>query len=98
MLFNSLEFLLLFMPITLAVARWLRGRRFLVWICIASLVFYGFGGHAWFLIPMAITTVLDFYVGRSLPRARSRQRVFLLLLSLCGNLGLLAYFKYSGLI
>ncbi len=98
MLFNSLEFLLLFLPVTLGVALTLRGRAFLFWICLASLVFYAFAGHAWFLIPMAITTVLDFLVGRLLSRTTGRRRLALLLLSLSGNLGLLAYFKYSGLI
>lgn len=98
MLFNSLEFLLLFLPIVLAVATRLRGKAFLGWICAASLVFYGFAGHAWFLVPMVVTTVLDFWVGQRLPVATGAKRRLLLMLSLCGNLGLLAYFKYSGLL
>jgi alginate O-acetyltransferase complex protein AlgI len=98
MLFNSLEFLLLFLPIVLAVASRLRGNAFLGWICAASLVFYGFAGHAWFLVPMVVTTVLDFWVGQRLPSAAGRKKKALLLLSLSGNLGLLAYFKYSGLL
>src|SRR6185436_2371786 len=99
MLFNSLEFLVLFLPIVLAVSLRLRGNALLGWISLSSLVFYGFAGHAWFLIPMAVTTVLDYAVGRRLEGAAApRARRALLLVSLVGNLGLLAYFKYSGLL
>jgi alginate O-acetyltransferase complex protein AlgI len=98
MLFNSLEFLLLFMPVTLAVAMRLRRTALLSWITLASFVFYAFAGHVWFLVPMAITMLLDFWVGRRLPDAGGAKRKALLLLSLSGNLGLLAYFKYSALL
>lgn len=98
MLFNSLEFLLLFLPLVVAVAYRLRGNAFLGWVCAASLVFYAFAGHAWFLVPMVVTTVLDFVVGQRLPSASGTKKKLLLLLSLSGNLGLLAYFKYSGLL
>jgi len=56
MLFNSLEFLLLFLPLVLFVAFRLKGSPLLVWIAATSFVFYAFAGHAWFIIPMAITT------------------------------------------
>ena len=99
MLFNSLEFLVLFLPVVLAVSLRLRGNALLGWISFSSLVFYAFAGHAWFLIPMAVTTVLDYAVGRKLEGAANpRGRRALLLVSLVGNLGLLAYFKYSGLL
>lgn len=98
MLFNSFEFLLLFLPLTLGVAKRLRRNAFLVWICIASCVFYAFAGHVWFLVPMAITTVLDFVVARRMARFDDkRARLPWLLVSLVCNLSLLAYFKYSGL-
>jgi alginate O-acetyltransferase complex protein AlgI len=98
MLFNSLRFMILFMPVVLLGARLLRGRPFLVWICLVSAVFYAYAGHAWFLVPMAITTVLDFCVGRQLMRVEGTGRKLLLGLSLGCNLALLGYFKYSGLI
>jgi alginate O-acetyltransferase complex protein AlgI len=98
-LFNSLEFLILFLPAVLVVATRLRGRALLGWICAASATFYALAGHAWFLLPMAITTTLDYVVGLRLDgNTSSRNRVPYLLISLCGNLGLLAYFKYSGLV
>src|SRR4051812_24274816 len=94
-LFNSLEFLLLFLPAVYLVARLLRGNALLFWLAAASFIFYAFAGHAWFLVPMAITTTLDYWVGRRLVASLHRRRY--LLISLIGNLGLLFWFKYSPL-
>ncbi|MCU1279964.1 MAG: hypothetical protein JWM53_3510, partial [bacterium] len=99
MLFNSLEFLILFLPLTLALSRALRGTPLLAFIALASAVFYAFAGHVWFLVPMAITTALDFWVGGRIEQAQSTsRRKALLILSLTCNLALLAYFKYAALI
>ena len=99
MLFTSLEFMVLFLPLVLGVAMLLRGGSLLSWIALASCVFYAFAGHAWFLIPMAVSTIIDFIVGHQLMvHSRPSVRRALLWLSLVANLGLLAYFKYSGLL
>ena len=99
MLFNSVRFLLLFLPIFLWGACYLKGQSLLQWITVSSFIFYALAGRSWFLIPMLITTVLDFYLAKKIEKARvqSHRRLFLFI-SLCGNLGLLIYFKYSGLI
>jgi alginate O-acetyltransferase complex protein AlgI len=87
------------MPIVLLTARVLRGNALLFWISFSSAVFYAFAGHIWFLIPMAITTSLDFWIGGRLTVSSSAaMRKFYLVVSLVCNLGLLAYFKYSGLL
>jgi alginate O-acetyltransferase complex protein AlgI len=98
MLFNSLPFLFLFLPVAVCGALLLRGQMLLAWICLLSVTFYGFAGHAWFLAPMAVTTVLDFAIGNQLEKTTGPKRHFYLVLSLVGNLGLLGYFKYSGLL
>src|SRR5262249_47786184 len=99
MLFSSLEFLVLFLPLTLLVARWLRGQPLLRWIALTSVVFYAFAGHWWFIVPMLITTAVDYAVATATERTRGpTARRCLLGLSLAGNLGMLAYFKYSGLL
>ena len=99
MLFSSLEFLLLFLPLALIVALGLRGQALLRWITFTSVVFYAFAGHWWFIVPMLITTAADFWLAIAIERERVpwRRRCWLVA-SLCGNLGMLAYFKYSGLI
>ncbi|MFI5325631.1 MAG: MBOAT family O-acyltransferase [Candidatus Rokuibacteriota bacterium] len=99
MLFSSLEFLVLFLPLVLVVALRLRGQALLRWITLASVVFYAFAGHWWFVIPMLLTTTVDYAVALAIEReTRPRPRAWLLGVSLAGNLGLLAYFKYSGLL
>jgi alginate O-acetyltransferase complex protein AlgI len=97
-LFSSLEFLLLFLPLTLVVAWRLHGQPLLRWIALTSVVFYVFAGHWWFIVPMLVTTVVDYRVAIAIERERRpRARGWLLAVSLTGNLGMLAYFKYSGL-
>jgi alginate O-acetyltransferase complex protein AlgI len=100
MLFNSLEFLFLFLPIVLALSRALRGKWLLGWVAVASYVFYAFAGHVWFLVPMLLTTAVDFELARRIEAAApgSRRRRVLLIVSLTSSLGLLAYFKYGGLL
>jgi alginate O-acetyltransferase complex protein AlgI len=98
-LFSSLEFLVLFLPLALVVALALRGQPLLRWIALTSVIFYAFAGHWWFIVPMLLTTVVDFWVAIAIERARrGRARRWLLAVSLAGNLGMLAYFKYSGLL
>ena len=97
-LFSSLEFLVLFLPLTLAVALRLHGQPLLRWIALTSVVFYAFAGHWWFIVPMLVTTVVDYWVAIVIERdARAGPAAGLLAVSLAGNLGMLAYFKYSGL-
>jgi alginate O-acetyltransferase complex protein AlgI len=98
-LFSSLEFLVLFLPVTLVVALRLRGQPLLRWIALSSVIFYAFAGHWWFIVPMLLTTVVDFGVALAIDaERRPRARRWLLAVSLAGNLGMLAYFKYSGLL
>ena len=99
MLFSSLEFLVLFLPIALGVALRLRGQVLLRWIVLASVVFYAFAGHWWFVVPMLATTTVDYWVARAIEaESRPGRGRWLLGVSLAGNLGMLGYFKYSGLL
>ena len=82
-----------------ALVAWrLHGQPLLRWIALTSVVFYAFAGHWWFIVPMLVTTAVDYWVAIAIEHeARPRARGWLLALSLAGNLGMLAYFKYSGL-
>jgi len=98
-LFNSLEFLFIFLPIVLLVGLRLKGQPLVFWVAFVSSVFYVFAGHVWFLLPMFMTSTLDFWLGDKIQNAKTpRSRKIYLVISLCGSLGLLAYFKYFGLI
>jgi len=96
-LFNSAVFAFFF-PVVFA-AYWLlrrHGNSRVLLLLAASYVFYG----AWdwrFLGLIAGSTLLDYLIGLGLGRTNApRKRRALLGLSLVGNLGALAFFKYFG--
>lgn len=97
MLFNSFEFIFLFFPIVFFLSLQLRGNWLLRWICLCSIIFYAFAGQVWFIIPMLVTTVVDFFAAQKMERSKDHKKLWLYV-SLVGNLGLLAYFKYSALV
>ena len=94
--FSSILFLLYFLPVfllvyTLAPASW-RNAVLLAF----STVFYAWGAPVFVFVLLA-STVIDFYIVRSLHLASApKKRKGWLLLSLGMNLGLLAYFKYAN--
>ena len=98
MLFNSYEFMLLFLPICLAAWWWL-GRwpsLRLTMLVAASYLFYGWWNWH-FTALLAVSTLLDWIVGHAIERSENKRKRFgFLMISLVGNLGLLAYFKYTG--
>jgi D-alanyl-lipoteichoic acid acyltransferase DltB (MBOAT superfamily) len=93
MFFNSLEFGLFFAIVFLLYLAlpWRAQNRMLL---LASYLFYA----AWdwrFCSLLALSTVIDFFVGRALMRnSDSRRRRQLVSLSLVANLGILGFFKY----
>ncbi len=98
MVFSSNVFLFLFLPAFLAIyyASPVRFRSFV--IAIGSYVFYGWW-RVDFVALMLISTVVDYVCGRRITALREAGEgpgKPWLLLSLCVNLGLLAYFKYAN--
>ena len=96
MTFISFDYLLLFLPIVVGLYYVFRKSVVAnVVILAASYYFYG-ATTAWYLIPLMITSLLDFAVGILMSRTDSAvYRRSLLILSLTANLGLLAFFKYT---
>lgn len=99
MLFNSFEYLLLFLPVTFIVFRLLSRaastERQIIWLTFASLVFYA----SWepvYLLLIATSIAVNFALGRLLARGNPRYIRAWLLTGICFNLGLLGYFKYTG--
>jgi alginate O-acetyltransferase complex protein AlgI len=98
MLFNSYGFLFVFLPFSLLCTRWLRGQMLLRCLTLLSFFFYSFAGQAWFVLPMLFTTCMDFLLAKPMAARQGGGRKAILILSLGLNLGLLGYFKYSGLL
>src|SRR5690606_692594 len=97
MLFNSIDFAIFF-PIVFvlywAVSKHLTARNIL--ILVSSYVFYGWWDWR-FLFLIAISSLVDFYVGKQLYKTEEvKKRKGLLLISLFVNLGFLVYFKYTN--
>ncbi|MDH6305830.1 alginate O-acetyltransferase complex protein AlgI [Parabacteroides sp. PF5-5] len=66
----------------------------LVYVTLFSLYFYYKSSGIWFVL-LLVTATSDFFIGRKLPQISSAsRRKWMVVLSLCINLGMLAYFKY----
>ncbi len=96
MFFNSIAFLL-FLPITFSIY-WFLLKRSLkaqnILLLLASYFFYGWWDYR-FLILIALSTLIDYFIGLSLEKTQVKKRRKLLLsFSLVFNLGILGFFKY----
>lgn len=93
MFFNSFIFFI-FMAIVLPVFYFLPRKYKVPHLLIASYIFYGYWDWR-FCSLLAISTIVDFYVGRAVHHAEEAQkRKRLLLVSMVVNLGILGLFKY----
>lgn len=101
MVFSSLTFLCIFLPIVVILygifpVKW---RNFL--LLAASLVFYAWGEPRYILI-MLFSTVFDYINGRLIEyfdkqqKQKAKKRV--VIVSIIGNLGILAFFKYTDML
>jgi len=98
MLFNSFAFIFLFLPVALAGYYGLgliRARLAIVWLVIASFLFYAWWDSTFVLLLLG-SIVVNFLVGMTLLRLEERPRAQFLLtvIGVGGNIGLLFYFKY----
>jgi D-alanyl-lipoteichoic acid acyltransferase DltB (MBOAT superfamily) len=101
MLFNSYAFILVFLPVTLAVFYTLnRGNRHLALgsLALASLVFYGWWSLEALALLMVLMTTNYVIVCFLLQTAASRRRLRQIITAagIFGNLIVLGYFKYAN--
>jgi len=98
-LFNSLVFLFLFLPITYGVFWSLKtaNARY-VWLTLTGYVFYGYW-DARFCLLMAFSTLVSYTAGRCLLRFESaRARFLCLVVPVTIDLLLLGFFKYANFV
>src|SRR5262245_28269507 len=96
MLFCSWKFLVFFLVVF--AAYWaLPWREERVWLLLAASCFFYASWNHWLALLICVTAVTDYVVALGMERwpAPWKRRV-LLALSLAGNLGMLAYFKYAN--
>ncbi len=100
MVFSSLEFLLLYLPVTLLVyfavpPKHLKWRNFA--LLLVSLAFYGWGEPIYVGL-MVFSIVLDYTCGHFCGKYREsnpKKAKLFLIVSVCANLALLGFFKYT---
>ncbi len=96
MVFSSVTFLLYFFPLFFFLY-FLVGKGYKNAVILAGSIFFYSWGAPRFIFVILGTTLVDFFVVRQMYEAESpRLRKLLLVLSVCINIGLLFYFKYSG--
>lgn len=102
MVFSSMIFLCVFLPITGIVYYVLPKQLRNLWLLLASLFFYAWGEPKYILI-MLFSTVFDYCNGRAIAYATETGRHdtwgrAVLALSVAGNLGILCFFKYTDFV
>ena len=99
MLFNSLEFLFVFLPITFIVYFGLNKAKLIKlavgWLVCASLFFYAFWNIK-YLVLILCSMIFNYTIGYTLshPTSLKINRKAVFIFGLLGNLALLCYFKY----
>ena len=97
MVFSSILFIFIFLPLFLLGHSWVKSTQVRNWVILLfSILFYAWGAPKFVFVILG-STVLDFFIVRSIYRSTilKRKRLFLAS-SLIMNLGLLAYFKYAN--
>ena len=95
MVFSSLEFLLLFLPVFLIIYYLSPPRYRNMCLLMASLAFYAYGvrAHIAYLFLLLASVCINFFLGLFIERYHRKS---ILILGLLYNLGVLFVFKYSG--
>jgi len=95
MLFSSLTFLSIFLPIVFIFGRCLKGQAANIFLLVASLFFYAWGEPIYVLL-MIFSICSNYLLGLWIEKSRNcRTLVFIFTVIL--NLGLLGFFKYANM-
>ncbi|MBK9508451.1 MAG: MBOAT family protein [Cytophagaceae bacterium] len=92
MLFNSLQFVLFYIVVTILFFQ-LRNKGRIWLLLLASSYFYLVFKPIYILI-LLVTIVVDYFAGIWIAKTDGKKRKWLLILSLISNIGFLAFFKY----
>jgi alginate O-acetyltransferase complex protein AlgI len=99
LLFNSYEFIFLFLPLSVVgffvIARFFSLNTALGFLVFASLAFYAYWNPAYLLI-LLVSIVFNFAIGQALCRDNFWRKKSVLILGIGANLAALAYYKYAN--
>lgn len=95
MLFSSLIFIMVFLPVVFIGSRILHKNRYVnVFLLLASLFFYAWGEPVYVLLMLA-SIIVNYFAGLLMDGFRKHAKL-ILVLDLIFNLGLLGFFKYAS--
>lgn len=99
MVFSSLTFMFVFLPIVLLLYYIVPKKLKNLFIFISGLIFYAWGEPI-YVVVMIISTMIDYFAGLIMDRFEGKKipRRICLIVSVVMNLSLLGVFKYSGFI
>ncbi len=95
MVFSSLEFLFIFLPLCLITLSFVQNNNklFNLTLLLFSTYFY-IAGEKWYIFILVLSALINYLSGLALEKYESRKTV--LVISLICNLGLLIHYKYTG--
>ena len=98
MVFSSLLFLFIYLPVVLAIYYLVPRKWRNIWLFIANLAFYGWGEPVYILL-MLFSICINFFAGILIDRNRDNRRKAktVLVIDIVVNLAMLAFFKYFDL-
>ncbi|MDR0292302.1 MAG: hypothetical protein LBI01_06060 [Elusimicrobium sp.] len=94
MVFSSLTFLWVFLPVVLIVYFLSKEKFYNIILVAASLVFYAWGEPVYILLMLA-SIIINFFAGLSLGGGTPQRKRIFLALAIIINLSLLGYYKYA---
>ncbi|MFJ6210377.1 MBOAT family O-acyltransferase [Lysinibacillus sp. NPDC092081] len=98
MLFNSFEFIFLFLPITFIIYfslnRFSNQQYAIYWLVLSSLFFYGYFKLTYLAI-ITISIVVNFALSRVISNTNSRSRKTYMIFGIIFNILILCYYKYT---
>jgi alginate O-acetyltransferase complex protein AlgI len=92
MLFNSLQFLIFFVIVSLLY--YSLNHRGRIWLLLLGSCYFYLAFKPIYIFILLITILVDYFAGIWIGKAQGKKRLLLLVLSLITNIGFLGFFKY----
>lgn len=92
MLFNSLQFLIFFIIVSLLY--YSLNHRGRIWLLLLGSCYFYLAFKPIYIFILLITILVDYFAGIWIGKAQGKKRLLLLVLSLITNIGFLGFFKY----
>jgi alginate O-acetyltransferase complex protein AlgI len=93
MLFTSLTFLFIFLPIVVLINTVIKAKYSNFWLLLCSLFFYVWGEPIYFWV-MFFVIIYNFFAGILITKSDQKSRKLILVISIIINFGFLVFFKY----